>query len=89
MGGGHFLIQVTEKSDGYSEECVKNEFCHYIRHFQGLNSDIQIRLLNAMYLSGELREAPGGGGLLKDLLGGKPGRESAAGGQHGDRDVVK
>ena len=42
-----------------------------------------------MYLSGELREAPGGGGLLKDLLGGKPGRESAAGGQHGDRDVVK
>ena len=36
------------------------------------------------YLSRELREAPDGGGLLEDLLGGEPGRESAAGGQHGD-----
>ena len=41
-----------------------------------------------LYLSGELREAPGGGGFLEDLLGGEPGRESAAGGQHGDGDQV-
>ena len=33
------------------------------------------------YLSGELREAPGGA-LLEDLPGGEPGREPAAGRQH-------
>ena len=58
---------------------------------QGLNSDdhTNIRSLYSMHLSGELGEAPSGHGLLEDFPGGESGRESAAGGQHCDRDVVR
>ena len=50
---------------------------------------MNIRSLYSMHLSGELGEAPSGHGLLEDFPGGESGRESAAGGQHCDRDVVR
>ena len=50
---------------------------------------MNIRSLYSMHLSGELGEAPSGDGLLEDFPGGEPGREPAAGRQHGDRDVVR
>ena len=68
-----------------------NQLQFQINCIQGLNSDdhTNIRSLYSMHLSGELREAPSGHGLLEDFPGGEPGRESAAGGQHCDRDVVR
>ena len=68
-----------------------NQLQFQINCIQGLNSDdhTNIRSLYSMHLSGELGEAPSGHGLLEDFPGGESGRESAAGGQHCDRDVVR